>query len=81
MKVIASLRTDLDNINEQYENKVQQINDLTAELRAVKDVSEHRAIDVERLRSELKQSYEAMQRLREDYQQGQDHLRRHREEK
>ena len=33
---------------------------------AIKDVSEHRALDAERLKVELKQSFEMNQRLKED---------------
>ena len=48
---------------------------------AIKDVSEHRAIDAERLKVELKQSYDMNQRLKEDNEGMEEQLKWQKQEK
>lgn len=62
MKTVAHLRTDIDQLKSNITEKHIENQELRAENLAVKEIADHRALDIARLKNELSHMSELNQR-------------------
>lgn len=66
MKVIANLKTDIDVLKSTLAEKNIEYQENKAENLAIKDIADHRALDISKLKNELSGSIDQNNRLKED---------------